>query len=60
MSLPRRCRVCGSTEFTPCTESDGWPCCWVERDLCSGCAYRPEEGRVMLLAEPSSFSVKEG
>lgn len=55
-----RCRMCGCTDDSPCTESDGFPCCWVERDLCSACAYRPENGMVELLDEQESFSVKEG
>lgn len=56
----RSCRVCGCTDFSPCTEADGFPCCWVERDLCSACAYRPENGKVMLPEEQLSFSAKEG
>lgn len=37
----RRCRECGCTEMTPCTDpEDGAPCFWVERELCSTCAKR--------------------
>ena len=56
----RACRVCGCTNFTPCTEPDGFPCCWVEKDLCSACAYHPENGVVEMPEEYRSFSVKEG
>ena len=34
---PRKCRVCGCTETTPCMTNSG-PCYWVEPDLCSACA----------------------
>jgi hypothetical protein len=37
------CRVCGCTEYHPCTDGDGCRCHWVEWDLCSACA-RVEEG----------------
>ena len=60
MSLPHCCRVCGCTDLSPCTESDGFPCCWVERDLCSACAYQPANGWGELGEEQESFSVKEG
>ena len=56
----RRCRVCGCTNSSPCMEADGFPCCWVERDLCSACACQPENGVVELPEESRSFSVKEG
>ena len=56
----RSCRVCGCTDDYACLEADGWPCCWVERDLCSSCAYRPENGKVTLPEEQLSFSTKEG
>ena len=56
----RRCRVCGCTDPSPCIEPDGFPCCWVERDLCSSCAYQPVNGVVELTAEQLSFSTKEG
>lgn len=38
---PRRCRVCGCTDATPCMGSEG-PCSWVEEDLCSGCSPEAE------------------
>jgi len=60
MSVVPSCRVCGCTDFTPCTESDGFPCCWVDSDLCSACAYQPENGVVELPEEQISFSAKEG
>ena len=56
----RQCRVCGCTDYSPCIEPDGFPCCWVERDLCSACAYQPENGVVELPEEQISFSAKEG
>ena len=33
------CRICGCTDFNACIQPDGFPCCWVEDDLCSSCAY---------------------
>ncbi len=36
----RTCRACGCTplDCSGCAErSGGWPCCWVEADLCSAC-----------------------
>jgi hypothetical protein len=38
-ALPK-CRVCGCTEFDcrQCIEAQGFPCHWVESDLCSRCA----------------------
>ena len=56
----RRCRVCGCSEFSACIEPDGWPCTWVKKDLCSACAYPPENGKVTLPEEQASFSTKEG
>jgi len=34
-----RCRVCGCTEDNciQCIEKTGYPCYWVEKDLCSAC-----------------------
>lgn len=58
-SHERVCRVCGCTRWNPCCEADGFPCCWVERDLCSACAYQPENGLVELPEGLRSFSVKE-
>ena len=56
----RRCRVCGCTDYSPCIEADGFPCCWVERDLCSACCYQPENGKVELTHEQRTFIGKEG
>lgn len=41
----QRCRVCGCTEDNckQCIEKTGSPCYWVEEDLCSACALKPEE-----------------
>jgi hypothetical protein len=35
-----RCRVCGCTDddCRQCIEALGYPCFWVEKDLCSRCA----------------------
>lgn len=30
------CRSCGCTDFDAC-DDDGFPCSWVEDDLCSAC-----------------------
>lgn len=38
------CRICGCTEYTPCTDPNGAgpgapaPCHWIGKDLCSVCA----------------------
>jgi len=34
---PGECRVCGCTEHTPCVDSRGQPCWWVDQahTLCS-------------------------
>lgn len=36
----RKCRVCGCTDddCSQCIEAQGYPCYWVEYDLCSRCA----------------------
>ena len=34
----RKCRVCGCDWNHPCNDHD----CWVEDDLCSACARKPE------------------
>ena len=52
------CRVCGCTDFNACIEADGFPCCWVEKDLCSACAFFAQGDRVVLL-EAEDFSGKE-
>lgn len=31
------CRICGCTDADACVDDDGWPCSWVEPDLCSSC-----------------------
>lgn len=36
-SEERACRICGCTETTPCVDDRGFPCSWVESDLCSAC-----------------------
>lgn len=59
MSVPTSCRVCGCTDFSPCVEADGFPCCWVEQDLCSACAYVSRNGRVEV-QEARHFIGKEG
>lgn len=38
------CRDCGCTNARACREPAGGPCYWVERDLCSVCARKVEEG----------------
>lgn len=53
------CRVCGCTDFNACIEPDGFPCCWVERDLCSACAFFAQGDRVVLLEEAEDVSGKE-
>lgn len=39
------CRVCGCTEDNceQCIEAQGFPCSWVEVDLCSRCANKTEQ-----------------
>lgn len=36
----RRCRVCGCTDddCSQCIAAQGYPCHWIEDDLCSRCA----------------------
>jgi hypothetical protein len=40
MDNKRTCRVCGCTDDNcrQCIEKRGYPCVWVEDDLCSSCA----------------------
>lgn len=57
MNIPS-CRVCGCTDFNACIETDGFPCCWVEDDLCSSCAYFAQGDSVVLL-EAEDISGKE-
>lgn len=40
----RACRKCGCTELdcSQCIEKKGYPCHWVEWDLCSHCVDEPE------------------
>jgi hypothetical protein len=33
----RTCRVCGCTDFTPCTGPNDYACWWTAPDLCSIC-----------------------
>lgn len=40
--LADACRICGCTDYTPCIDPGGEPCCWVEDDLCSQCAPESE------------------
>ena len=53
------CRVCGCTDFDACIEADGFPCCWVEDELCSACAFFAQGDRVVVLEEAEDFSGKE-
>lgn len=41
----RRCRECGCTDLScdGCIERTGFPCSWVEEDLCSACHPVPSE-----------------
>lgn len=41
-----KCRECGCTDLdcTHCIEKDGFPCHWVEEDLCSSCYNEKEVG----------------
>jgi len=40
----RTCRVCGCTDLdcSQCIEKTGFPCHWVEADLCSACVDPPD------------------
>ena len=31
------CRVCGCTDNWACVDDLGWPCEWVDDELCSAC-----------------------
>ena len=35
----RACRICGCTEYNACVDPHGYPCRWIEADLCSHCIY---------------------
>ena len=52
MDKHRVCRVCGCTDLdcSQCIEAQGYPCHWVENDLCSRCAQDP--GRTLGDALP--------
>lgn len=43
--MVRECRVCGCTEAdcTQCVKAQGYPCEWVDIDLCSRCANEMEQ-----------------
>ena len=59
MNIPS-CRECGCTDADPCIEDDGFPCCWVEDNLCSACAYgNKRTGSVALLEETRDHIGKE-
>ena len=55
----RSCRICGCTDWNACIEPDGFPCCWVEDNLCSSCAFFALGDGVILLEEAEDFSGKE-
>ena len=55
----RSCRICGCTDWNACIEPDGFPCCWVEDNLCSSCAFFAQGDGVILLEEAEDFSGKE-
>lgn len=40
-----KCKVCGCTDddCRQCIESQGFPCSWVEDDLCSRCANQTKD-----------------
>lgn len=42
------CRVCGCTDndCSGCIHLTGYPCTWVEPDLCSACAHVQNGGRL--------------
>lgn len=43
----RSCRVCGCTDddCSQCVAAQGYPCHWVEQDLCSRCTNEKENER---------------
>ncbi|MDD5207019.1 MAG: hypothetical protein PHS17_16460 [Desulfobacterales bacterium] len=43
----QKCRVCGCTEddCRQCVEAQGYPCHWVEVDLCSRCTKGEKDGK---------------
>ena len=55
----RSCRICGCTDWNACIEPDGYPCCWIEENLCSNCAFFAQGDSVILLEEAEDFSGKE-
>lgn len=42
------CRVCGCTDSRACV-TNGAPCHWVEADLCSACAEKPEAAGITAI-----------
>jgi len=51
--LDQKCRVCGCTDndCSQCIKAQGYPCRWVEKDLCSRCAtpaFTFENGELLL------------
>jgi hypothetical protein len=44
----RMCRECGCTDFdcSQCIEKDGFPCYWVEENLCSSCQKTEKNGHI--------------
>lgn len=43
-SFIKKCRVCGCTDndCLVCIKKQGFPCWWVEADLCSACVNNEE------------------
>jgi len=55
--MNRTCRVCGCTDedCSQCIEAQGFPCHWIENDLCSRCAESPvcvdNKGRGLFISQ---------
>jgi len=43
------CGICGCTDEDACIDEGGWPCWWVQPDLCSECAQKMALGQGAVL-----------
>lgn len=59
----RLCRVCGCGEYDACMTEDHGACWWVERDLCSACAFEaviPAAPRAAPFVAPARWAPLPG
>src|SRR5262249_34433128 len=60
LRIPGVCRICACTDddCTDCIAVLGYPCCWVEPDLCLRCAAADEQDRAAQL-DQLTYSANE-